>query len=28
MLNKPGSRGLAEVVKGFETSGLSKLVQS
>ena len=28
MLNKPGTGGLAEVVKGFETSGLSKLVQS
>jgi uncharacterized protein YidB (DUF937 family) len=28
MLNKPGARGLADIVKGFESRGLSQLVQS
>jgi uncharacterized protein YidB (DUF937 family) len=28
MLNKPGAGGLADIVKGFESSGLSQLVQS
>lgn len=28
MLNRPGAGGLADIVKGFESSGLSELVQS
>jgi len=28
MLNKPGAGGLADIVKGFESSGLANLVQS